>query len=597
MRDASHSPARGIATTTHWSRVVAVCAASRVASLVCLCALCAFQKQLQGQVPLNERVLLVYNSNASESLAVARYYATQRRIPASNICKIAVNSTDYIDQDEFDSRVKIPVRKCLESAGKQKILYIVFSYQTPYALRLRNRGFSLDQFVADIWDEYSPSRAGNETGPHPYFGNAQSQGNVYERFIPLAAYRDQPRALNIYSVWRLDAANAKLAKGLVDKAMFAETNGLSGKGCFDLQYGRIELMADYGSASGDWDIHQAAEFAKRAGFPVTEDQQPAEFGTPPAPLRCDGAALYAGWYSLNHYNDAFTWNPGAIGFHLDSASAMNPRGGTNWAANAVMNGITITSGAVAEPFLTGLPHPDQVFLYLFQGANVGDALLRSTQWLKWMILNIGDPLYRPFPQGVAAFNSPARHETLLALIPQSLVGGAQSSGIVGLSSPAPEGGAKVSLKTNRPDLVSLPATVTIDPKADSARFPITTHAVTADVTEVRVSMTAGETSRSNILLLYPLLAPLTLNPAKVSGGAPVTGTVMLYQPAPAEGVAVTLSSGNSAIVSVPQEIRLPAGAKNASFRITTHAVTVESSSVITASHAGTTRNATLTLVP
>jgi uncharacterized protein (TIGR03790 family) len=236
-----------------------------------------------------------------------------------------------------------------------------------------------------------------------YFAEAQSQKNIYAPFISLAAYRDQPRAVSVYSVWRLDAANADLAKRLVYYAMFAETNGLSGRGCFDRQYPSLDTVADSGSGSGDWDIHQSAAFARRAGFPVTEDAQPAEFGTAPAPLRCDGAALYAGWYSLNHYNDAFTWVPGAIGIHLDSASAADPRGGTNWSANAVLKGITITSGAVAEPFLEGLAHPDQVFLDLFQGANAGDAMLRSTRWLKWMILNIGDPLYRPFPQGIAPF--------------------------------------------------------------------------------------------------------------------------------------------------------------------------------------------------
>ena len=31
------------------------------------------------------------------------------------------------------------------------------------------------------------------------------------------------------------------------------------------------------------------------------------------------------WYSYNNYPDAFTWNTGAIGFHLDSSSAADPR--------------------------------------------------------------------------------------------------------------------------------------------------------------------------------------------------------------------------------------------------------------------------------
>jgi uncharacterized protein (TIGR03790 family) len=350
-----------------------------------------------AQTPLSERVLVIYNASGRDSLSVARYYMAQRGISEINRCRISVTSADSILYEEFEKRVKTPVRKCLETTGKQKILYIVLSYQTPYVVRIGERGFALDQFLADIWDEYStPTGNGVKSAAHPYFANAGSQARIYAPFLSLADYRKQPGALNIYSVWRLDAPTSDLAKGLVYKALFAETHGLWGKGCFDRQLGRIEAVGDSGTGAGEWDIHRSAEFARAAGFDTTEDDHGAEFGTAPAPLQCTAAALYAGWYSLNHYNDAFTWTPGAIGFHLDSASAANPRGGPNWSANAVLKGITLTSGAVGEPYLEGLAHPDQVFLYLFRGANAGDALLRSTRWLKWMIINIGDPLYRPF---------------------------------------------------------------------------------------------------------------------------------------------------------------------------------------------------------
>ena len=455
-----------------------------------------------AQTPPNERVLVVYNSGVSESRGVAKYYLAQRKIPETNICKISVSADDAIKQDEFERRVKAPIRKCLELAGKRNILYIVFSYKTPYLLTIGDRNYALDQFVSDIWDEYSPTRPGNETGPHGYFGEAQSQGNAYAPFVPLATYRDQPKSSTIYSVWRLDAANQDLAKGLVDKAVFAETHGLSGKACFDRMSGSMDLMADYDYASAEWDIHQAAVFAKEAGFAVTEDDQKAEFGTQPAPLRCEDAVLYAGWYSLNHYNDAFGWNPGAIGIHIDSASAANPRGGTNWSANAILKGITVTSGAVAEPYVSALPHPDQLFLYLFQGANVGDALLRSTPFLKWMIVNIGDPLYRPFPRGIAPFNVPARRQTMLVLKPASLLGGNPSEGHIALQRDAPDGGISVSLESDHPDLVTVPKTVTIPQNQFSAVFQITTRAVNA-VTAVRISMSAGGLARSNTLVLYP----------------------------------------------------------------------------------------------
>jgi len=551
---------------------------------------------LPGQIPLNERVLVVFNSNATGSLEVARHYMEQRKIPEVNRCRIATSSTEYLKQEEYESRVKAPVRKCIEALGKQKTLYSVFSYQTPYDVIIGERAFALDSYVADLWDEYATSRPGNEVGAHPYFGEAQSQGNFYGRFIPLAAYRDLPRSANLYSVWRLDAANPGLAKGLVDKAVYAETHGLSGKGCFDLQSESINSLADLGSATGDWDIHQSAELARRAGFEVVEDSTPAEFGTPPAPLRCDGAALYAGWYSLGRYNDAFTWNPGAIGFHLDSASAQNPRGGGNWAANAVMKGITITSGAASEPYLEGLAHPDQAFLYLLEGANAGDALLRSTRWLKWMILNIGDPLYRPFPKGAPSSPS-APVESMLALLPQMLVGGDAASGVAATRSPAPEGGTVLSLSSSRPDIASVPKSVTIPAKGNSARFPIITHPVNEDGVGVQISMASGEMRKANTIVLYPCMQPLALSAPKIAGGTAAVATIVLYRPAPAEGITVKVSSSKPSLASVPPEVKVPAGSSRAAFQISTGATTAEASTVITVSMGACTRSASLTLTP
>ncbi len=236
----------------------------------------------------------------------------------------------------------------------------------------------------------------------PYYARAQSKANVYQPFVSFADYRAQNPTPLIYSVWRLDAATAKLAKGLVDKAIEAEKSGLKGEVCIDRRW-PLNTIEDNGYGAGDWDLHRAADFAREAGFKVIEDDNGAEFGTPPAP-NCPNAALYAGWYSLNHYNNAFTWNTGAIGIHLDSLSAWGPRSGPNWSANAILHGITVTTGAVEEPGLQGLVHPSGTFRDLFQGANVGDAFLRNTAALKWEILYIGDPLYRPFPHGLPPFN-------------------------------------------------------------------------------------------------------------------------------------------------------------------------------------------------
>jgi len=359
----------------------------------------ASSPSVQAQPTLNLRVLVVYTVGDSASKKVAEYYINQRHIPEDNLCPIKPWSfTDdgsiSVPWQDFDSVIEKPIRKCLQTVGKDKILYIVFSYGTPYKISQAPQGreIAIDQYVADIWDEIG--------GPHPvanpYYAPIQSKLGNYSQFRSLADYRASMGSKTIYSVWRLDAATATLAQGLIDKALRAEQEGAGGQACIDRRYGKdIQDLPDTGYASGDWDLYRAAQFFRDAAVPVTEDSNDAEFGTPPAPARCDGAIFYAGWYSLNNYNDAFTWNLGAIGFHLDSESAFDPRGGKNWSANAIKKGITVTAGALDEPTLAGLLHPDGVVHDLLAGANVGDAFLRNTAGLKWMIINIGDPLYRP----------------------------------------------------------------------------------------------------------------------------------------------------------------------------------------------------------
>lgn len=360
---------------------------------------CAAMCQAVRPIRLAERVLVVYNADETASKNVAKYYMNRRVIPPTNICAIHESAaqgelaSSFVEASNFVKLVKHPIEKCLQAVGPENILYIVFSYETPY--RILNLpesfGVAIDSYIADIWNAAFQPHSDN-----PYYAAIGSKRAIYPHFISLADYRNSPHVRPIYSVWRLDAPTELLARGLVDKAIAAEGQILHGQACIDRRYGdEVKTAADDGLMAGDWDLFRAAQFLREAGIEVVEDSHLEEFGTPPAPLRCDDAIFYAGWYSLSHYNDAFTWKTGAIGLHLDSLSAANPRGGGSWAPSAVARGITVTSGAVGEPFLEGLPHPDGVVHDLLAGAAVGDALLRNTHWLKWMIINIGDPLYAP----------------------------------------------------------------------------------------------------------------------------------------------------------------------------------------------------------
>jgi uncharacterized protein (TIGR03790 family) len=549
---------------------------------------------LRAQNPLASRVLVVFDPSSSDSVNVANHYLGARGIPSGNLCAVSPPETaGALTWSMFVSAVQTPIQNCLNAVGADQILYIVISYIRPFSLIAQNgKVYAMDSYVADIWSQYSTADAfPYPNQAHPYFAVNQAQGNSYQPLLSFADYRALSGALQIYSVWRLDGATAALAQGLFDQAVAAEQNGLSGQACLDRAYGPIANQFDAGYGGGDWTLHMAALFAEQAGFSVIEDQNTAEFGTPPAP-DCPNAALFSGWYSLNHYNNAFTWNTGAIGFHLDSQSAADPRTGPNWSANAIEHGITATSGAVAEPFLQGLAQPDGVFLNLLEGANLGDAFLRNEAWIKWMILNIGDPLYLPFPGGLPPFNGP-NPQTSLVLNPQFVVGPSPSTGTVTLAAPAPAGGTVVNLSSSKTSVASVPASVTVPEGATQANFNIAT--VPQKTNTFLVISASGGMTQSNTLGVVPMLGGVSLIVASVVGGGPVTAAVVLNANAPVGGTTVTLSSNKPSVLPVPASVTVPEGASQSVFTLSSNPISANATVTIQASLGSTITSTSITV--
>jgi hypothetical protein len=181
----------------------------------------------------------------------------------------------------------------------------------------------------------------------------------------------------------------------------------------------------------------------------------------------------------------------------------------------------------------------------------------------------------------------------LTYSPESVVGGRSATGTVTLNGPAPSGGAVVTLSDNS-SAVTVPASVTVPAGQTNATFTVATSAVTTD-TSVGISATfGGETFNSSIILLT-MLRRVDFNPSTVIGGNPSAATVILGAPAPAGGAFVTLSSSNTALVRVPANVTVPAGATSATFTATTSTVTSFSFADISASYAGATVSSRLFL--
>jgi uncharacterized protein (TIGR03790 family) len=201
-------------------------------------------------------------------------------------------------------------------------------------------------------------------------------------------------------VGRLDAPSPDMAKRMVDDAMETEKAGLTGTVYIDARgLNDVNDKNSYGLYDEHLrSLHSIIE--SKSSMPVVLDNNSGLF-----PERsCPDAALYAGWYSLAKYIDAFEWNKGAVGMHIASseASTLKKPDSQVWCKRMIEEGVAATIGPVSEPYLSAFPLPDVFFPLLMSGKlTLLETYFRSTPQISWRLIVIGDPLYTPFKNNPA----------------------------------------------------------------------------------------------------------------------------------------------------------------------------------------------------
>ncbi|NLE57710.1 MAG: TIGR03790 family protein [Planctomycetes bacterium] len=193
-------------------------------------------------------------------------------------------------------------------------------------------------------------------------------------------------------VSRIDAGSAAVARRMIDQAITIEKAGMTGKFYIDAR--GIKPDASYGSY--DEDLRKLARMLTgRPGLSVVLDDRPDVF----QPGQCPQAILYCGWYSLRKYVPAFTFVPGAVGFHIGSfeAASLKRPNETGWCKNLLDDGVIATIGPVTEPYLNSFPLPSRFFGLLLTGRyTLAECYAYTLPFNSWMQMLLGDPLYRPF---------------------------------------------------------------------------------------------------------------------------------------------------------------------------------------------------------
>ena len=168
----------------------------------------------------------------------------------------------------------------------------------------------------------------------------------------------------------------------------------------------------------------------------------------------------------------------------------------------------------------------------------------------------------------------------LGVLPNPVIAGLTTQGLVTASRTAGPGGLSVRLSSGNIDLVRVPAIVTIQEGASSASFPITTMFTDAP-RAVTISAVGGGTTQSATVTLTPEgLSAFSITPTRVMGGSTVTGR--LSAPFGHNGFSVRLVSASPEVAVAPGTIMFTAQDTSKTFTITANPVRVATTARITA---------------
>ncbi|MFM2295146.1 MAG: hypothetical protein RLZZ350_1559 [Verrucomicrobiota bacterium] len=365
-----------------------------------------------------DEVIVVYNTRVPESKMVADHYAEVRAVPTNQVWGFDLPVTEEISRAVFTSELQQPLAKKLTAeklwrtgsevvtgtnTAEAKVLWKITASKIRYAVlcygvpaHITEDGSLVEPAASAMRAELKRNEAcvDSELALLPLFNENYPRVGPFRNLFYTTTNATVLNPTNgILLVTRLDGPTPEIARGLVDKAVQAERDGLWGRAYFDLR-----LTQDPNYKLGDEWIFNAAKIAQLAGYEIYADTNEA---TLTASFPMSQVALYAGWYDGNASGPFTLTNcefmPGAFAYHLHSYSAASIRTATeHWVGPLLARGATCTMGCVAEPYLQFMPDVGTFMgRFLIYGFTFAESAYAAAPALSWQTTVIGDPLYRP----------------------------------------------------------------------------------------------------------------------------------------------------------------------------------------------------------
>jgi len=393
-------------------------------TLAIITALVAIAGALRADT--GDQVVVIYNTRVPESKGVAEHYAERRHVPAGQIFGFDLTTNEVMSRAEYRDKLEKPLANALEDkklwhVGSEishgtnhaqdkviwkvvhsKIRYAVLCYGVPMRIESDQE---LKEAVADTMIPQlrrNGAAVDSELALLPRIEQKYPlTGPIKNDFFTLTnAALFQPTN-GLLMVTRLDGPSADIARGLVDKAIEAETNGLCGNAYFDLR-NIIDTNSPY-RMGDDWILGAAKVCQYYGGYQTVMDTNTATF---PADFPMSQIAFYCGWYDESasgpFAQPTVEFMPGAFAYHLHSFSATTIRSTTQrWVGPLLAKGAAATMGCVDEPYISGTPDVS-IFAarWIVMGFTYGEAAYACQEALSWQTTVIGDPLYQPFAKSL-----------------------------------------------------------------------------------------------------------------------------------------------------------------------------------------------------
>lgn len=410
-----------------------------------------------------EDVVVVYNDRMPESKRVAEHYALKRKVPKEQVIGLHLSKEEIITRDEYRKELEEPLWKALlmkklftlrdnssdtklvvPSVASAKVKYAVLCYGVP--LKISHQADLSEPGVDKLPSELKNNAAAvdNELALLPMRTRTiRLAGPLSSPFYGTTNAAQLHPTNGLLMVTRLDGPSEETAKGLVDKALEAERDGLWGRSYVDLR----DIKDGQYKQGDDW-IKLASEVTSKLGWETIVDNKPETF---PRSFPMSQIGFYFGWYD-GTVSGPFTWGqtefmPGAFAYHLHSYSAATLRDkNQNWVAPFLARGATATMGNVYEPYLSGTPDVGTFTArWLHHRMTFGQAAYACTTVLSWQTTFVGDPLYQPMgmlPQvrhaELMTKSSPLIAWSHLKVVNLNLVSGMNAADMIGYLQKTPE---------------------------------------------------------------------------------------------------------------------------------------------------------------